>query len=125
MNNQPAPEKELTPATALTLQIIDFLNQKGHYATRILTAGIYNEETGQWEKSGVERGTADIHACIFSVHVSIEIKKGRDNIRKKQARVRQRVIDAGGQYIAIRDLAEFQSWYQSIALNLKPQKQCS
>lgn len=107
MTNQP------TPATKLTLQIVEFLNTHEHYATRIVTAGIYNEETGEWERSGAERGTADIHACINSVHVSIEIKAKRDKLRAKQLEVRQRIIKAGGQYIAIKTFQDFQTWYYS------------
>lgn len=106
-------ENNLTLATALTLQIVDYLNDQGHYATRIVTAGIFNEETGKWEKSGAERGTADIHACIYGQHVSIEIKIKRDNLRKKQIEVRQRVINAGGQYIAVKTYQDFTNWYFS------------
>lgn len=109
---------ELTPATALTLQIVDTINQHGYYATRILTAGIYDPETQTWKRSGVERGTADIHACIRGVHVSIEIKVGRDHLRKKQEVVRQRVINAGGQYLRIDSFQTFYSWFNSFTQSI-------
>lgn len=106
-------DNKLTPATELTLKIVEFINSKHYYATRIVTAGIYDEKEQRWKRSGTDRGTADIHACINGQHISIEIKCNRDQLRKKQIEVKQRIEIAGGYYWEIKTFEQFQDLYFS------------
>ena len=99
--------------TELTAQIIKYIQSHGGYAVRINVAGFFNAEEGSWRRSGTERGTADIHACIDGRHVSIEVKGRNDRLSEEQETVRQQVINAGGTYLIVRRFAEFHGWYHS------------
>ncbi|MBO0950858.1 hypothetical protein [Fibrella forsythiae] len=112
----PTAKSKLIPAmnTAdLTQAIIKFLKFRGHYAVRINCFGIYDEKEKKWRKSSTERGTADIHACLFGKHLSVEIKSGSDRMRPHQYKVKEAVTDAGGIYLVISDFMEFHLWYKA------------
>jgi hypothetical protein len=96
-------------ANDLTKCIIDFLRLKGHYATRIQTQG---QKRGSVMTYGTtQKGTADIHACINKIHVSIEIKFGKDKQSEFQKQVQQEVEQSGGIYLLIKDFEQFYKFY--------------
>ena len=90
------PRTKYSDASAndLTKSVIDFLRLKGHYATRIQSQG---QKRGNVMTFGTTRkGTADIHACINKIHVSIEIKYGKDKQSEFQKSVQKEVESSGG-----------------------------
>jgi hypothetical protein len=96
-------------ANDLTRCVIDFLRLKGHYATRIQSQG---QKRGNVMTYGTtQRGTADVHACINKIHVSIEIKFGKDKQSEVQKQVQQEVEQSGGIYLLIRDFEQFYKFY--------------
>jgi Holliday junction resolvase len=108
----PIPPKD-EKVSALIGQIIKYIQSHGSYAVRINVAGFYNASEGSWRRSGTERGTADIHACIDGKHVSIEVKGRGDRISEEQEAVKRKVIDAGGTYIIVQQFAQFHGWFHS------------
>lgn len=98
-----------TSANDLTKCVIDFLRLKGHYATRIQSQG---QKRGNVMTYGTtQRGTADIHACINKIHVSLEIKFGVDKQSAVQKQVQHEVEQSGGIYLLIRDFEQFYKFY--------------
>ena len=98
-----------TSANELTKSVIDFLSLKGHYATRIQSQG---QKRGNVMTYGTtQKGTADIHACINKIHISIEIKYGKDKQSEFQKSVQKEVELSGGIYLLIRDFEQFYKFY--------------
>ena len=105
------PRTKYSDASAndLTKSIIDFVRLKGHYATRIQSQG---QKRGSIMTYGTtQRGTADVHACINKIHVSLEIKFGKDRQSDAQKIVQQEVIQSGVIYLLIRDFEQFYKFY--------------
>jgi len=94
-------------ANGLTKCIIDFIELRGFYATRINTMGVYDTELQKYRKGTTKRGTADIHACIKGKHLSIEVKIGADAQSMYQEQTEQEVIKSGGIYLIARTFDEF------------------
>ena len=96
-------------ANNLTKCVIDFLRLKGHYATRVQSQG---QKRGNVMTFGTtQKGTADIHACINKIHISIEIKYGKDKQSEFQKSVQQEVESSGGIYLLIRNFEQFYKFY--------------
>ena len=90
------PRTKYSDASAndLTKSVIDFLRLKGHYATRIQSQG---QKRGNVMTFGTtQKGTADIHICLNSIHISCEIKFEKDKQSIFQKSVQQQVEQAGG-----------------------------
>ena len=96
-------------ANDLTKSIIDFVRLKGFYATRIQSQG---QKRGNVMTFGTtQKGTADIHICLNSIHISCEIKYGKDKQSIFQKSVQQDIEKAGGIYLLIRDFEQFYKFY--------------
>jgi hypothetical protein len=92
-------------ANGLTRFVIDMINWSGGYANRISSAG--RVVNGKYIPGTTRKGTADIHAIIKGHHFSIEIKVGRDRMSEWQEAERERVRNAGGNYIIVADPDSF------------------
>lgn len=96
-------------ANDLTKCVIDFLRLKGHYATRIQSQG---QKRGNVMTFGTtQKGTADVHACINKIHVSLEIKYGKDKQSEVQKMVQHEVEQSGGIYLLVRHFEQFYKFY--------------
>ena len=105
------PRTKYSDASAndLTKCVIDFVRLKGHYATRIQSQG---QKRGNVMTYGTtQRGTADLHICINSIHISCEIKYGKDRQSDAQKQVQKEVELSGGIYLLIRDFEQFYKFY--------------
>lgn len=92
-------------ANGLTRFVIDMVNWSGGYANRISSAG--RMVNGRYIPGTTRKGTADIHAIIKGQHFSIEIKVGRDRMSQWQEEERERVRNAGGNYLIVADADSF------------------
>jgi hypothetical protein len=97
-------------ANGLTKCIIEYFRLHGGYAVRINTQGQYNEKLGKWTKSTTKLGTADIHACLNGIHISIEVKIGKDTLSEYQVKTQDQVKAAGGRYFVAKDFQSFWEW---------------
>ncbi len=97
-------------ANGLTKCIIKYLRLNGWYAVRINTQGQYNEKLGKWTKCHTTRGTADIHACINGLHLSIEVKIDQDKQSDYQKETQRQIVKARGLYIIAKDFQGFLDW---------------
>jgi hypothetical protein len=92
-------------ANGLTKFVIDMINWSGGYANRISSSG--RVVNGKYIPGATRKGTADIHAIIKGMHFSIEIKVGRDRMSNWQEAERERVRNAGGNYLIVADPDSF------------------
>lgn len=101
-------------ANGLTRCIIDFINYSGGQAERISVTGRYIDNSkivtdvigrqrkigsGQWIKSSMTKGSADVSAVLNGKTIKIEVKIGRDKLSDQQIRYKEKVERAGGIYI--------------------------
>lgn len=113
-------------ANGLTNCIVDFLNLSGHLAERHSNEGrvidgrkTYTDVIGQTKTIGsIKRiyssnvnGTSDIKATIAGKMIAIEVKYGNDRQSEAQKRYEERVKNAGGDYIIVKDFEDFYNWY--------------
>lgn len=123
----------------LTALILKYLSWQGHYANRINTQGQqhvhkiprYSLSTGKIEftdkirftKSTTKKGTPDINAVINGRPVFIEVKAGKDTIKKKQDAQRDDILRAGGIHYYARNMQHFVDWYHSMFDTVPPERQ--
>jgi hypothetical protein len=102
-----------TSANGLTKCIVDFINYSGGSATRINTTGMMRKINGKykWTHGTTRRGTADIFILFRGVHVSCELKIGRDKLSRYQIQEKARIEKAGGHYIVVGSMEEFLSFW--------------
>ncbi len=110
----PRTKFKTSTANGLTKAIIQWLNLKGCWATRVSSAGRYLPGLKKFIPSTTKKGTADIHAVIAGRHASIEVKIGRDRMSEAQEATRTAVERAGGYYFIARDFDSFVKWYETI-----------
>lgn len=111
------PKSKFSDATAneLTRAVIRCIELHGGYAVRINTQGQFNEKLGKWTTGTTRRGTADVHAVAFGLHLSIEIKIGRDRLSDAQRATAEDVERAGGRYFVARDFETFYAWFSALS----------
>jgi hypothetical protein len=103
----------MTETNSLTNAVIQFLQLKGHFVSRIQSQGQYHPKRGMWIKSKVRRGIGDIIACINGEFWMIEIKTGKDRQSEYQKEVEKDVKKSGGKYIIVSKFGEFLGYYMS------------
>lgn len=122
------PKYDTATANGLTKAIIDYIDLKGGWATRISvegrmiktstrSSGVFgSNKTDQYKRipSSVKRGTADIHAVYLGRHISIEVKIGADRQSDEQKEIEQLINDAGGHYFIARTFEAFHEFINTI-----------
>lgn len=107
-------------ANGLTAAIIAHLKYKGHFAARVNTTGIFDQQRGLWRSTGAQRGMADISAVICGRSVQLEIKAGNDRPRADQIKVQADVRAAGGVYEFVHSFTEYISIYNQLTAAAPP-----
>jgi hypothetical protein len=107
-------KRKASPANELTSAIIGLIRDAGGYAVRINSQGQYNEALGRWTKGTTDKGTADIHGVLSGLHLSVEVKVGKDRMSDHQHETARRVEAAGGRYFVARDLEAFRRWFEAL-----------
>ena len=105
-------------ANGLTKRLIDYLRNRGHFAARINTTGLYDEKLGKYRPSGATTGVPDVIACIEGHFVGLEIKIGADKLSQKQQKIALQINSAGGFYVIIRGFADFETFYGELTTPL-------
>ncbi|MBD2705553.1 VRR-NUC domain-containing protein [Spirosoma sp. BT702] len=112
---RPKPKYEDRTANGLTRCILDFVKFSGGYANRIQSQGQYRPgiggRKGTYTYSTTRKGTADIHAIINGLHLSIEVKIGKDRMSDAQRQMQADIQKAGGIYYVARTFQEFYDWF--------------
>lgn len=111
---RPKTSYKTSDANGLTNAIIDFIDLSGGWATRISTEGRYIESLGKRIPSSVKKGTADIHAVWHGLHLSIEVKIGKDKQSDEQKKIQEAVTNAGGHYYIAKDFESFHHWITTL-----------
>lgn len=106
-------KRNTAPTNELTKQVMKAIRASGGYAVRINTTGFYKEDLGKWINGTTTKGTADIHACLFGKHLSLEIKVGNDTQSEDQKDIERQVLASGGVYLLVRTLEGFMTWLQT------------
>jgi hypothetical protein len=105
---QPATAK----ANGLTQFVINFLNWRGHRATRVSSAG--RIVGNRFIKSTTRKGTADVSATINGLAVMLEVKVGKDRPSPEQLAEQAKERKAGGMYEFIQNPDQFLQLYDQI-----------
>ncbi|MVM35482.1 VRR-NUC domain-containing protein [Spirosoma sp. HMF4905] len=111
---QKGPKPET--ANSLTKKLISYLRNRGHFAARINTTGLYDEKLGKYRPSGATTGVPDVIACIESRFVGLEIKIGADRLSKKQQQIALQINSAGGFYLIVRSFDDFEKFYAQLKI---------
>ena len=106
------PKKPKSKANILTAQIVNYLTDKGHFATRLNSTGIVRN--GQYTTSTQRNGLGDILAIINSEAVFFEVKIGTDKPSEAQLETARQVRLAGGSYFFIKCFEDFMIFYESL-----------
>jgi hypothetical protein len=112
-------KRNTAPTNELTKQVMKAIRASGGYAVRINTTGFYKEDLGKWINGTTTKGTADVHACLFGKHLSLEIKVGNDTQSEDQKDIENQVLASGGVYLIVRTYEGFMTWLQTF------KKECS
>ncbi|GAB4038656.1 hypothetical protein [Spirosoma jeollabukense] len=114
---RPKPKYEDRTANGLTRCILDFIKFSGGFATRIQSQGQYRPgaggRKGMYTYGTTRKGTADIHAVINGLHLSLEIKVGADRMSDAQRQMQADIQKAGGLYYVARDFDSFMIWFNA------------
>ena len=94
-------------ANGLTRCINDYTRFIGGYSVRVNTMGTYRESLGKFTPGGTTPGTADLHLCLKGIHISVEVKIGRDRLSDKQLNCKAQVEAAGGIYLVVSCFQDF------------------
>jgi hypothetical protein len=128
----PAYKRSDKDTNGLTACVIDFLIYSGHHAERTGNEGrtvddtkIVTDYLGRTKKIGsVKRipsqgtiGTSDLKACINGRFIAIEIKFGKDRQSDAQKSYEEKITNAGGVYIIVRNFGDFLEWYDKFIIN--------
>lgn len=110
--NFPYPPKRTfrdNTANGLTECVITYIELAGGQAERINSTGqkINTLSGDKWVKGSSDRGSADISATIKGKSVKIEIKIGTDIQSEHQKKYQERIEQAGGIYIIVKDFTQF------------------
>lgn len=100
-------------ANGLTSCIIDFIDLSGGWATRINSMGRYLTDKQKYIPGSTKKGTADIHAVYKGVHLSIEVKIGKDKQSEEQKHIQEEITKAGGFYFIAVSFQQFYDWFNS------------
>ena len=101
-------------ANSLTAKIISYLKERGQFAARINTTGLYDEKLGKYRQSGATTGVPDVISCINGRFVGFEVKIGKDRISRQQERVSLQINTAGGFYVITRSWGDFVQFYTEL-----------
>jgi hypothetical protein len=96
-------------ANGLTECVMTYIELAGGQSERINSTGqkIKTLDGEKWIKGSSDRGTADISATIKGKSVKIEIKIGADKQSEYQKSYQERIEQAGGIYIIVKDFTQF------------------
>lgn len=110
----PITKIKTSTSNGLTQAIIKYLTLKGHFATRVSSAGRYLTRERIYIPSTTRKGTADIHAIISGKHISIEVKVGKDKVNEAQKKMQSEIEKAGGVYFVAKDFDSFVEFYKKL-----------
>lgn len=111
---RPKPKVSTNDANSLTKAIVQWIDLSGGWATRISTEGRYIESLGKRIPSSVKKGTADIHAVWKGMHLSIEVKVGKDKQSDEQKEIQRAIEKAGGHYFIAKTFEHFYQWITNL-----------
>ena len=111
------PRKPKSKANELTAQIVKYLTDKGHFATRLNSTGIVRN--GQYTTSTQKNGLGDILAIVNGEAVFFEVKIGTDKPSEAQLETARQVRVAGGNYYFVKCFEDFMIFYEALLNNSK------
>ncbi len=96
-------------ANILTSKIVQFLTDKGHFATRLNSTGIVRE--GHFTYGTQKKGLPDVVSVIHGRFVGFEVKIGNDKPSQDQLKRKDEITKAGGLYHFVSSFDEFKQLY--------------
>lgn len=108
----------MTETDAVTKRILLWLALNGHPCWRQNLGSHHRHRL-----ASASRGVGDIIAVMkpSGVHLEIEIKTGKDRLRKDQVKHAERIEKAGGKYIVASSLDDFLRKFYDISIGGVPE----
>lgn len=105
---QRSRSKQLGAPTAneLTQQILKWARFHRYFASRVNTAGIYDQRTGRYRTGTTRKGFPDVVIIANGLFYGVEVKAGRDQQSQEQRNCQLEIEAAGGTYILARTLED-------------------
>ena len=96
----------------LQTRIIQIITDRGGVATRVNSGGAISKRGGRIKLA--EAGTSDIIACYRGQYLAIEVKYLDGKVSKEQEEFGVRVEAAGGWFVVVRGLSNFDNVFAKI-----------
>lgn len=105
---------DIKTANGLTRAIVKWFDLKRGYATRINTAGVYDEKLGKFRHGTTKRGFSDIQAVYKGYAIYVEVKIKRDIQSEYQKEFQNQITACGGYYYVAKDFESFVNWFYEV-----------
>lgn len=96
----------MTPANKLTLDVLNFLYDRGAYAWRATSIGLFDKKLGIY-RPAAKKGVSDVLACYDGKLIAVEIKIGKDSLSPEQEGFQRSIRTAGGIALVVKDIEDF------------------
>lgn len=95
--------------------ICDYIRVKGGWARVVTIVGIPDHQnSGRFRKNSMS-GIPDVIGCINGRMVAVEVKRGKDRIRKSQAETIPEMKQAGAAVVVVGDIGQAIDFIDSLA----------
>ena len=101
----------MSNATQLTNQIINFIYERGGFAWRAQSTGLYDASRGGF-RTAPKKGVSDILAVFKGLPIAIEVKIGKDKLSDEQDGFLKNFTHAGGMATVAKSFEEFVRWWE-------------
>ena len=98
-------------ANALTKRIVSHIRNRGHFATRLSSTGVFRDDIKKFVPSQQRAGLPDVMSVVESRACFIEIKVGRDVLSQDQKKSIAELQKAGAAVFVAHDFDSFQTWF--------------
>ena len=105
--------KKQSPTNELTKAVLKLVRSKPQcFAWRVNSTGVVRN--GQYTYSGATSGVPDVEACIAGKYVGFEIKVGRDKMRESQIKFKEKITEANGVYVIVKEIDDVINYFSEI-----------
>ncbi len=97
----------MTPANKLTQDVLNSLYNRGAYAWRANSVGLFDKKLGLY-RPAAKKGVSDVLACYKGKLIAVEIKIGKDRLSPEQDGFQRSIQSARGIALVVKDLEDFE-----------------
>ena len=106
----------MSASTELTNQIIQYIYERGGYAWRANSVGVFDTKLARFRASA-KKGVADVLSCFKGRLVAVEVKIGVDRLSPEQEGFLSNIRHTGGYAIVAKEFEEFKEDWKLMELS--------